>query len=628
MQTNRPQDQAVSGNLSTWYSLLLFLIAGLGLLCIRDVPVSKYSIFNRTWGFDHIFYYGATGKLIFVAILLLLIIPYTNKLIGYGFHWLSRIFDQSDSKKIFVFILCSCLSVFVFYLLRVKYYFLGDFNIRLIQTMKKEFLTTEYLSMRLLYIFASLAGKAGFTAEQSFKLYSNICGGLFVFISLLIADLCGKSNFQKLILFLSQVASALVLVFCGYVEIYATPILLLSLYFYFSLRYLKQKSGFLMPVLCLGLAIFSHLLCLAAIPSLVVIYYFNNEQKLRFVSARSNRSIAFWLFILIFLSLIAAVKIKSGFFLAVSAPFNAPRLLTLFDHRHFWELLNGQILVCGLSFFFVFILLLKSIREKRQLLAEHYFLLGVCGCFLLLLFMANLQRGSGDWDIMSFSAVSLNLLVAMLIFHLHADQSIPATYLAVAIFGFNAVNAFLWLQINHSDRSIQKVEGMLTNDPGTYYTTRISGPVQLAFMYKNNKLMTYSQRIARQACNDGDKKGCTMYGMGLKDLGQLDEAARHFEDVIQNKSPYVLEAYIYLAEYFARKRDYQKLGYYLGMLLDSFTERPDDFINNTNFKKDVMIKLFEALDSITPAENIKRKQQITAMINALKNFTPPSQKNG
>ena len=609
--------------------LLLAILLVFSFFCLHEPHTSKYSAFDRTWGFDHIAHYGIVARVLFFLSCLLLILPYSNNLLRSSLSWLADKLSGMGRKKVFIFLIVSGLSVFLFYLLKVKYIFLGDMNLRMIQTMKKEFLATEYLTMKALYTFAVLGAKFGYTHEQFFKVYSYLAGGLFIFLSFLIADLCGKTPLQKTLLFFSQLGSAVLLVFCGYVEVYATPILLLSLYFYCGLRYLKYNSGFVFVVLSLGLAIACHVLCLAALPSLPVAWYFKNKSRLSFISSMSNKKIALWLSVLIFTVLVISLKMKSGFLLTLSPPSVYPKLMTLFSFKHFWELFNGLLLSCGLSLIFIVILLAKSIREKKQLPAEYYFLISVSGCFLLLVFMANLQRGSGDWDIMAFPAVSLNLLTILLIAHLYKNETALSQYLMLAIIGLNSMHAFLWVHINHTDISIRKIDGMLRNDPGTYYASRINGLTQLALSYKSNKLMAESQGAALAACNDPaakDLKPCILYGTNLKEMGKLDESIQFFEDLLKTRSPFVYEAYLFILEYYERKNNQVKFEFYLNMMFNSFIQNPDSFINSSNFRPANITRILEVLYIRTPKEDVKRLNQIRAVIDGVNKLKAPAKK--
>jgi len=226
--------------------------------------------------------------------------------------------------------------VFVFYLCRIKYVFLGDLNLRLEQVMRKEFLSTEYLTMKALYYFSRLGAKtSSYEPQTMFKLYSYICGGAFIYIACLLADLLGKGALQKLFFLLLHISTGLLLVFCGYIEVYATPVVLLSLYMYLGLRYLKYKKNFFYVVLSLGLAIASHLLCFAAVPSLIILWYFSHKNNFKFVAGLSHKKIATVITILVLAALLLLLKKGNSFVLTLKAPREFPNYLTFFFDQTF-----------------------------------------------------------------------------------------------------------------------------------------------------------------------------------------------------------------------------------------------------------------------------------------------------
>jgi hypothetical protein len=595
-----------------------------GVLSLEDRPSKNYSILDRTWGFDNIMLYDAVGKALFLFIALIIITPYTNNFLQRALFYLSEKLLPLRKRKVLLFFIVAVLALLLFYLARVKFYFLGDFNFRVIQTMKKEFVGTEYLTMRLLYSLATAAGKAGIAADQFFKLYSCFAGGVFVFISCRLSDFIGKNITQKMLLLSALLGSSLLLLFCGYVEIYATPAVLLLHYVYTGCRYIKNKGTFLMTFLSLALAIGSHLLCAAVAPSLLVLYYFRNREKFQMIHKLSNYKIAAIIGGGIVLAMAAAFAKGHLFLLPIKAPATQPTYLTFFSLRHIWEFFNGQFLCCGLSILLLPILLTKAIREKRILTGLEYFLLCVTGCLLLLVFSSNLQRGSGDWDIMSFPAITLNMTTVILILHLYENQVRQGLYLIMVITGLNILNAFLWININHTNKSIKKIESMLSKDPAVYYLMRISGQTQLAMAYKDNKLYREAERMALVACRNSpatDVRACVMYASCLRDRERIDEARAFLEDLLHTRTPVVLEAYLFLLAYYQKTENNERLIYYLNKLFDAFKQQPYGFINNQSFRPPVMIELFEALSKVEKRNNNEmRVAEIEAMISELKNL--------
>ena len=619
-QTRTPQKNA---SVSPFFLLFIAVLGTFAVFCYYKPTTIRYSAFIRTWGFDHLTFYSPLSQIILWIVVAFTVLPYSNCLIVNFLSWFSDKFSKLKKLKYPLFIVVSILSMFIFYLLRVKYFFLGDFNLRMEQVMRKDFLANEYLTMKLLYYFAALGQKFGYTYQAMFKLYSIICGGLYVFIACLLGDLLGKNSLQKTLLFFTQICTALLLVFCGYIEIYATPIVFLSLYMYFGLRYLQNNKQFYLVVISLALAISSHLLCLAAVPSLLVVWYFNNKTKVAFVSKMSNRKLAFLITALILITLTVILKKGNSFVLPLAPPPQFRNYLTFFSFRHFWEIINGQLLACGISFILAFVLLTYTIRNKIKLPGSLYFLLSLTGCIVLIVLISNLHRGSGDWDIMAITATSLNFFTALLIIILFKNDTIIQNYLLTCCIVINAINTGLWIHINHTDKSIQKIEKMLVTDPGTYYSSKITGIVQVSVLYKLNKLWEDMERIGLIACNNADRndvRTCVLYAKNLTLRGKSEQARVVFEDVLTrtNISP---EAYVFLLDYHGKKKDEAKIIYYLNQLFDAFLIQPDTFLNNQNVKPGIYLRLFGLLYKNELKNNDpKRLSSILITIQRLENM--------
>lgn len=580
-----------------------------------------YSVFDRTWGFDNLTFLGLVAKIILLCLAALFIIPATNKYIVSGFTRLAEKIAGLRRFRVVLFGLVSILSVFVFYLLKIRYVFLGDLDLRMDQVMRKDFLTNEYLTMRALYCFSMLGAKFGQVPITMFKLYSFLCGGAFIFITCLLADLLGKTPVQKLFFFLLHVFTGLIIVFCGYIEVYATPVMCLTLYVYLGLRYLKYNMPFWPVVLSLALAIGTHLLCFAAVPSLVILWYFGNKASFKFVTGLSNSKIAMFITLLILAALLMLLKKGNSFVLTVKAPRELPNYMTFFSFRHFWELFNGQLLACGLSFIFVFIMLVYAIRKSIRLNASAYFLISLSGCLLFIVLIANLHRGSGDWDIMAITAVSVNLLTGLLIAIIYNNNTTVQNYLLSCLIFFNALNAGAWTYINHTDRSIQKIERMLVTDPGTYYTSRITGSIELIIVYKLNKLFSEMERAGLNACNNApanDIRACVIYGKNLVAANKPEEARALFESLLA-RSPYVPESYVYLMDYYNKKKDERRMMQYISDMFDAFVQQSDIFLNNSNVQSVAYLQLFDILQQYElKNNNVQRAQKIIPVVQKLR----------
>ncbi len=125
------------------YFLLFQFLLGLILFFTYYTPSSEaYSVFTRTWGFNLFSFYTLPTQIFIFLLALLTIIPKTNSYLANGFSALASRLSKSYKLKYILFSLVALLSVFLFYELKVKYFFLGDFNLRLDQIMRRDFLKT------------------------------------------------------------------------------------------------------------------------------------------------------------------------------------------------------------------------------------------------------------------------------------------------------------------------------------------------------------------------------------------------------------------------------------------------------------------------------------------------------
>ena len=92
----------------------------------------------------------------------------------------AKLLHMIGSKKFlkgFVFILLGLISIGMFRLFQIKYNFLGDMDIRVRQTLKRQFLDTQFLVMYIMFYIHRISGLIGI---QAFQWVSYISGGAFI----------------------------------------------------------------------------------------------------------------------------------------------------------------------------------------------------------------------------------------------------------------------------------------------------------------------------------------------------------------------------------------------------------------------------------------------------------------
>ena len=581
----------------------------------------RYAILNRSWGLNHLRFYGMMPAILFYGTLVFCCIPFINHKLLYSLKKLEERVRSWKRFRYLVFILLGMLASLLFYTFRNRYFLLGDYTLRIPQTMKQDFLATEYLTMKLLYYSATFLSRFQVSPTQTFVAVSCAAGGVYVSLFAFMADRLGKTRFQKCLLFAGGTVSGMLLVFCGYVDIYALPVAFTSLYLYMSVCYIQNRKYFLVALLCLLLAIGSHLLCVAFAPALFIAWYHHNQQKLPFIAGLTTLKCLLLVLALTILTVMAAYGLKTNFMLPVKPVPRQPNYMTLWSSKHLWEFFNGQLLGSGISLLLLPVLVFKAVKIKLKLSAETWFFLSASAGMLLVVFLANLQRGSGDWDISSLTAITANISVMMLLFQLQEAKVSFARYALIPVILYNSLNMCLWIHINSGQRSIAKVENMLVNDPGSYYTTRLPGILQLIYIYQENKLLDDAKRIALQACDFlpiTDSRGCVLYA-DMIITEKKEEQARIFYETLLTKNEYVPQAYSYLLYHYQEHKEPEKVGPLIGRFYYAFKAMPDYFVSQlrAEYCLELITVLYDHNRSVNPGADLREMETIIGRLKQL-----------
>lgn len=615
-------------NISTRY---LWVFCGISLLLLglhafltyhpEKLIYGRYALLNRSWGLNHIRFYGMTAAILLYGSLILCCIPLINHKLLYSLEKLEERVRSLKRFRHLVFILLGIVASLLFYTFRNRYFLLGDYTLRIAQTMKQDFLATEYLTMKLLYHTATFLSRFQVSPTQTFVAVSCAAGGIYVCLFAFMADRLGKTRFQKCLLFAGGTASGMLLIFCGYVDIYALPVAFTSLYLYMSVCYIQNRKYFLMALLCLFLAIGSHLLCVAFAPALAIAWYHHNQQKLPFIAGMTTLKCLLLVLALTLLTVIIAYELKTNFMLPVKPVPGQPNYMTLWSSKHLWEFFNGQLLGSGISLLLLPVLFFKAVKIKLKLSAETWFFLSASAGMLLVVFLANLQRGSGDWDISSLTAITANISVMLLLFQLQEAKLSFARYALIPVILYNSLNMCLWIHINSGQRSIAKVENMLVNDPGSYYTSRLPGIVQLIYIYQENKLIGDAKRVALRACDflpKNDSRGCVLYA-DMIITEHKEEQARIFYEALLKKNEYVPQAYSYLLYYYQEHKETEKIGPLIGRFYYAFKVQPDYFLSQlrADYCLELITLLYDHNRSVNPGFDLREMETIIGRLKQL-----------
>jgi hypothetical protein len=609
----------------TWIFLSLVAVHALFLLVSSHTSHSEYNFFSRIWGFDNILFYPKPIVFLTYLIVISVCIPSINDKIVqfFSFTFWGQLFNKIKPYKYLLFVLLSVLAIFVFYYFRIKYHFLGDMDIRVQQTVNKEYLYSEYLTMYILHYFhVFLANKFAYTGYQTFVLQSVIAGGLYIFFALLISDLTGQSLIEKVVTFLFFISIGAILFFFGYVEIYSIPALSVVIYVYFALLWVKNKINFILPLITLVLAIAFHLLTVGLAPSFFIVLYQKIGKKIPILSKIKTKPFIIVILLLLPVAFKVAQTFHFGDLMPISDNPKYPDLMVLFSKKHFWEFLNSQILASGLGIFILIYFTFKGIRGKLKFDQVMWFYVTATFFIFYIAFIANKMRGSGDWDICAFPALIFTPMVAYFLFR---DAQVTGhfrelKYLVIVIIVMNFVNTLPWVGINSGDKSIKKIATMLESDPGYYYVTKLPALTNLALSYNSNGLkdesLKYYEKIYRKYYNDPNVH--LKYAYMLMENGKDKDAANVLNNLIK-QAPYISAAYPPLLNIFQKFNLEENIYSTFDFLYTNYQNNPNLYKSNFNSKD--LVNYFSYLYQIeTQKGNLNKAKSLADHIQQLQTY--------
>jgi tetratricopeptide (TPR) repeat protein len=492
MSNNPPQKQVLQQ--AARYTAIVcaasFAVMALHFLFLFVFPaIAQFPlVLRRTWGFHFITYYSVPARIEFYLLAAIVCIPVSNKLCLIAAQQVVSVNLRNilSRKKELVFACIAAAAIPLFWLLRSKYAFLGDNFIRVDNVIRNDFLSDEPGAIWFLhYFYALLHSCFSLDGVTVFQVFDCLCGGAFVYLALRMADVLGTALFEKTSLFLFYCAFGTMYHFCGYIEIYSLPVVLLVAYLFTSVLSIKGKLHYTVPALVVAVACACHLISLIFIPSFLVVLYELKLKKYPFF-----RKPVSWVIIIgvgAALGLLFLHPSMTGRFYPLSAYEKGP--MAMFSLVHMWEYCNGLLLSCGPALLIAPACLMYAAETRKRLSPESWFLIIASGCILAGVFAFNEAYGSGDWDIYSFASLPVNIAAMLLFFHCFGARELaPFSRYAVVVFlGFMALHSVPWILINASDKSIKRYEDCIMSDPGSYYIDH-PAPMKIAMAFVTYKL--------------------------------------------------------------------------------------------------------------------------------------------
>jgi len=231
------------------FNLLIALLCGLLLLAHF---VSSFFPKSRLWGINHLAYFPLWVRLVFTIPGLLILVPWVNLRVYKILEQILSFFQRIVPKReVLTASLLAVISMFFFWLLRTRTYFLGD-GYALISFLKAgQYLKTGFEVIEIfahLYLYKFLMFFFSPSPESIYAGLSIFAGGVFVVILFFMAKTLSEDKFDRLFVFSLFIFSGATQLFLGYAENYTLLYASIFAYLYFSLRYLQGKAKAVMPI--------------------------------------------------------------------------------------------------------------------------------------------------------------------------------------------------------------------------------------------------------------------------------------------------------------------------------------------------------------------------------------------
>lgn len=343
----------------------------------------------------------------------------------------------------------SLFSLPIFWVFRSRLHLLGDGYLRMRQLSDGKIHSPEWLDGFIHLMIYRMVNKVSpaWTLELTYSTTSILCGGVFIFLSLKLSYLLGKTGFQRVLVFFSLISLGSIQLFFGYVECYSVLQVMLLAYIFFSALYLSGRISILPAFFAFLISIGLHVTSLIFAPSFIYLLIkgrgrvqedgipSNHEDRAVSQAASGNGDIhpgekhpkarlnvpALIAFIVCTIAILFWVhKVATGLQEAGKGMFILPLEATesysfsMFSAAHISEFLNQLLLVSPLGisvmiFFLFFRLRFRTFEDRFT-----NFLILAVSVALVYLFAFNFTLGSADWDLMSGPAPFFGLLGVLL----------------------------------------------------------------------------------------------------------------------------------------------------------------------------------------------------------------------
>ncbi|UCB52543.1 MAG: tetratricopeptide repeat protein [Candidatus Zixiibacteriota bacterium] len=561
------------------YLLLLVL-----LLSVLSHLLAVYRGTPFLWGIHLLHFFPRWLGWVLTLATASLFIPPVNRLalrfLETTFRALSRLI--SKIPKYPAFIAAGIVSIPFFWSLRTKFFLLGDGYFKLDTLTAGAITPTEPLDGIIHHQFYLLLTTLFPNADPSlsYTIPSVVCGGAFIFLILVLADLLGKTSFGKVLIFSALVTLGSIELFFGYVESYTTLLVALTLFILFSVLFLQGRLSIVFSFLALALSISLHVSAIALMPAFLYLIIWKWQ-------AQGRKSLD--------VSTVLCIVACSGIvFLAVWKVFLMPgetnRLgqfvplvatpkssFTMFCGAHLGEFANQLFLIspAGTILFLFFLFYTIKLGSFKRPFLNFLLISSLSGLFLI--FVYNSRWGNADWDLRAFPSVFLTLFGILLFMEWGGRWSRFKNYglIVIAVSLFHTVP---WILVNASEqKSLDRY--VLTGTEDRHINMSKGGGIwavarvleRAGFTQKAEEV--YKEGIRR---NPDSIASYSLLGNNLYFQRKWDQAIFYLEKALM-LDPQSREVQFTLGHIYTKKQDFQKAMSYLEKVKDVY-ERDSAFV--------------------------------------------------
>ncbi len=444
------------------------------LLLILIHLIASYFPSERLWGINLLYYLPPIWRWILVISGLLILIPHVNKTVG---NFLTGLTHQVAGRfkkinKYYKYASLSLLGGILFWALRVKTFLLGDSFLRARGINLGEKLSfTAPLDFLLHVKVAKLFGWDGFHA---YVVLSVLSGVVFLFLILLLGDLIGKDSKERFLIFCVIITMGANQLFFGYVESYTLVYVAMIVYILFSLGYLKNKNGLMLPVFSFLLTLSLHLSALTFLPSLLYLIFSKRSIN---TETEKRKAKFFKLFLSIGVVLIVVVGLfllqsynpeKKGVGSYLIFPLGkGESFYSLFSFSHLLDLINHQLLISPVAILIWATLVLTFAKKINFKESAIRFLLVVSVCSLAYAFLVDPKLGyPRDWDLFAFTGLGYTLLGLHIFLKYWRETKIGnLRYITLTLLVTSLISTVPWIYINATEeKAVTRFDHLLDMD--------------------------------------------------------------------------------------------------------------------------------------------------------------------